>query len=181
MHKVFAVLLLAAPFAAMGGVISSGTIVIPNTFTFSLDTGTLGGNDIWWENLTNATTPDLQFVPLGSAELVNIGITNFANVTPAELMGLTYGTTALPQGSLPVDDVFAVLTNGGNYAKVEILDYQNTNNIDANVQWVTYSATSAAVPEPGSGATLGLGLATIGLLLAGRTLSRKSPRLKNPQ
>jgi len=178
MHKRLGVLLLAVPCAAIAGVVSSGTIVIPDTFTFSLDTGTVGGNDIWWENLTNAATPDLQFVPLGLAELVNIGITNFASVTPAQLMGLTYGTTPIPQTSLPAGDVFAVLTNGGNYAKVEILNYQNTNNIDANVQWVTYSAT---VPEPGSAAVLGLGLATIGLLLAWRTLSRKSQRVTNPQ
>lgn len=77
-------------------------------------------------------------------------------------MSLTYGTTPIPQGSLPVGDVFAVLTNGGNYSKVAILGYQNTLNIDVNIQWVTQSPAAVSTPEPSSVSLIALGLALVG-------------------
>ena len=76
------------PSALIGGIISQGTIVVPNTWEFNLDTGTLGGGDIWWEDLTTASDPDLQFTPLGTAQLVNLCechfIAGYSRSTPKE-------------------------------------------------------------------------------------------------
>lgn len=121
-------------------VVSSGTGTLNGTWTFDLETGTMGGvapnPDIWWEQKTAVLRA---MVPQGSAQIVNLGVTNFASVTPATLLGLAYSSTPIvgnndATNKLVVGDVFAVRTNQGNYAKVQILAY----GYNLQIQWVTY-------------------------------------------
>jgi hypothetical protein len=130
---------------APAAVVSKGTTVLKGTYTFDLDTGTQGGvgpgNDIWWEQMTAVAR---QMVPQGTARIVNLGVVDFNAVTSDGLQTLTYGTAPIPGNNDPTNnlvngDVFAVLTNQGNYAKVHVLAY----GYDLNIEWVTYKLNPA--------------------------------------
>jgi hypothetical protein len=84
--------------------------------------------------------------PLNNAKIVNIGVVDFFSITPQTLEGLTYSTTAItgnndPSNKLVPGDVFAVITNQGNYAKVKVISY----GYNLQIQWVTYHFNPAYV------------------------------------
>jgi hypothetical protein len=122
--------------------VAQGTTVINGTWVFDCETGALGGSlsgpgDIWWDQ---RTAVERRMVPVGGAKIVNLGKINFDQVTHATLQSLTYGTTPIPgnddaTNQLGDGDVFAVHTNAGNYAKVQVLAY----GYNLTVRWVTYS------------------------------------------
>jgi hypothetical protein len=126
-------------------VVSQGTAVLKGTYTFDLDTGAQGGVgpglDIWWEQMTAVAR---QMVPQNTARMVNLGVVDFNGITASALQTFAYGTTPIPgnndsTNSLVPDDVFAVRTNQGNYAKVKIVAY----GYNLNIQWVTYRLNPA--------------------------------------
>lgn len=126
-------------------VVSQGTAVLKGTFTFDLDTGVQGGVgpgfDIWWEQMTNVAR---QMVAQNNARIVNLGVGGFAGITANGLQALPYGTAPIPgnndaSNKLVNGDVFAVLTNQGNFAKVAVLNY----GYDLTIQWVTYRLNPA--------------------------------------
>ena len=119
--------------------------MLKGTFTFDLDTGVQGGagsaNDIWWDQ---ETTVARQMVPQNTARIVNIGVVDFNAVAPATPQSLTYATTPIngsnnAANKLVAGDVFAVITNKGNYAKVRVIAY----GYDLNIQWITYQLDPA--------------------------------------
>lgn len=127
-----------------GTIVSSGTAVLHGTWFFDFDTGAQvsGGAsaDVWWEQKT-AILRDL--VPQNSAALANLGHVNFAAITPDTLSSLTYSTTPIDGNNdatnkLTTNDVFAVRTSSGNYAKVKVVAY----GYDLQLQWVTYHLDS---------------------------------------
>jgi hypothetical protein len=82
-------------------------------------------------------------VPQGSARIVNLGVVDFDSLSVAELQNLLYGTTPIrgnndASNQLVQGDVFAVLTHGGNYAKVQVSNY----DYNLTIRWVTASAAS---------------------------------------
>lgn len=131
---------LVRPVAAT---VSSGTATIHGTWTFDFETGTEGtaGGDVWWEQHT-ATVRSLE--PIAGAQIVNLGAVSYAAVTPAVLQTLAYGTAGIDgnddaSNQLVVGDVFAVLTNAGNYAKAQVVAY----GYDLQIKWTTYRLASA--------------------------------------
>jgi hypothetical protein len=125
-------------------VLKQGTIVLKGTFTFNLDTGVEGNPiataDIQWVQQTALIR---NMAPLNAARIVNLGVVDFASLSPDSLQHLTYGTTPIvgnndASNKLVNGDVFAVITNGGNYAKVKVDVYGYNLTID----WVTYQITS---------------------------------------
>lgn len=123
-----------------GTVVSSGATVLKGTWTFDLDTGTQGGLgptfDIWWEQETAVLR---EMAPLNSAQIVNLGAVDFNSLTPDTLSSLSYSTSPIDgnndaSNKLVTGDVFAVLTNSGNYAKVKVVAY----GYDMSIQWTTY-------------------------------------------
>ena len=126
-------------------VVASGTSVLKGTWTFDLDSGAEGGVgpgfDIWWDQETAVLR---QMVPQNAARIVNLGVVDFNSITADSLQNLTYLTTPIPGNNNPTNklvpgDVFAVLTNAGNYAKVKVVTY----GYDLTIQWVTYHLGSA--------------------------------------
>jgi len=98
-------------------------ITINGTFSYDFD---LADNvDVSWEQVTT-TVRDM--APLNGAEVANIGVTNFANVTAVQLHGLSYSSTPIDGNNdatnkLVNGDVWAVRTDGGHYVKVQVVTY----------------------------------------------------------
>lgn len=120
----------------------TGSATIQGTYTFHFDLGETK-DDLWWEQMT-ATQRELAQASGSTATFVNIGVTNFNNVTAAQLKGLHYGTTPIDgsdgTSKLVTGDVFAVIDTFGNYVKVEVLGY-NSSTHALQLQWVIYPAT----------------------------------------
>jgi len=123
-----------------GAVVSSGTAVLHGTWLFDFDAGVelaSGANaDVWWEQKTAVLR---EMTPRSGAALVNLGHVDFASLTPDTLSSLTYSTVPIdgnndPSNKLTTNDVFAVRTTAGNYAKVKVVAY----GYDLHIQWVTY-------------------------------------------
>jgi hypothetical protein len=127
-----------------GTVVSSGTGVLQGTWLFDFDAGTEvnpgPAADVWWDQETAVLR---QMVGQNGATLVNLGVVDFASLTPDTLSSLTYGSTPIPGNNdatnqLVAGDVFAVHTTGGNYAKVKVVTY----GYDLHIQWATYHLDS---------------------------------------
>ena len=102
-------------------------------FNFHLGTQVSSGGDVLWD-IHSSTLRTLN--PKGKAKLANMGVVNFSLITAAKLKSLSYSTTPINGNKLATGDVFAVLTNGGNYAKVKVLGYGS--NFTLSIRWVTY-------------------------------------------
>ncbi len=128
------------------GVVSQGSILLKGTWVFDCETGALDGNlngpgDIWWEQITAVNR---QMRPVGGATIVNLGMVDFASVTPYILQAKSYGSVPIPgnddpSNQLKTGTVFAVRTNAGNIAKIKVSQYGYNMQID----WVTYKIASA--------------------------------------
>ena len=121
-------------------VAQSPSTVLKGTFCFDFDTGVEGGlspnADVFWEQMTAVLR---QMAPQNTAKLVNLGAVDFNSLTASTLQSLTYAATPIDGNNdstnkLLANDVFAVHTTGGNYAKVKVLAY----GYDLTIQWVTY-------------------------------------------
>jgi hypothetical protein len=127
-----------------GTIVSSGTAVLHGTWHFDFDAGAQvsggPGADVWWEQKT-AILRDL--VPQNGAALANLGHVDFGSITPDTVSSLTYSTAPIDGNNdatnkLTTNDVFAVRTSSGNYAKVKVVAY----GYDLQLQWVTYHLDS---------------------------------------
>jgi len=120
-------------------VVSTGTKVIHGTWLFDLETAWKSAprrRRYLWEQIN---TVQRRMAPQGGAKLVNLGVVSYAAITAAELQALSYGTTPIngnndATNKLINGDVFAVRTNAGNYAKVQVVTY----GYDITVRWTTY-------------------------------------------
>ena len=120
-------------------VISQGAGTLRGTWLFNFDIGSevSGGTaDVWWEQVDSVVR---KMVPQGSASLVNLGVTNFNGIMCKQLKSQVYSKTPIDGNNdatnqLVAGDVFAVLTNRGDYAKVLVVSY----GYNLQLQWVTY-------------------------------------------
>jgi hypothetical protein len=169
-------LALVFPIGALADI--TGTVTLPPSFGLNLDNGASGGNpiDIQWQ-LTTASIRAI--VTSGSAKIVNLGnmgAAGFAGLLSSTVVQLDYSSTSLDGNTdatsvLLQGDVFAVRTNGGNYAKVLVSGYSsdpgNPTLQDITLHWVTYSRV---LPHLVMG-PLGDDVWTTSILLTNATLS----------
>lgn len=107
--------------------------------SFDFDAGVVSGFnedvDVFWQQHTSTTRA---MTPRNGATIANLGVVDFNAITPADLMGLTYGTTPIDGSDvgnvLVPGDVFAVHTNAGNYAKAKVVTW----GYSITIEWVTY-------------------------------------------
>jgi uncharacterized protein (TIGR03437 family) len=141
---------LALPTAAFADISSTATLSTGSTFSF--DTGaivTSGGDVLWTGTSLN---------PQGSATTVNFGpagaglYSSFNGLTLQLAAG--YSNTSIGSSLLGVNAVFAVHTNGGNYAKFLV-----TANSGGSIsfQYTTYTTTSGGGGGGGTGGSGGSG------------------------
>jgi hypothetical protein len=125
---------------SVDSVVSSGTTTLHGTWSFDFDTGTEStitpAADVFWRQHTNTIR---SMEPISGARITNIGVTSFYGVSAAELQSLSYSDTPIcgnddATNLLVNGDVFAVLTNNGNYAKVQVISY----GYDLEIRWRTY-------------------------------------------
>ncbi|HEV2351324.1 MAG TPA: hypothetical protein VG028_15915 [Terriglobia bacterium] len=120
-----------------GTIITSGSTTLLASYGFNLDTGkedTTGSpltGDIWW-------SPPTGMVRIGSAQMIDLGVTNYAPITPDTLQSLPYSPATIPAAKFVTGDVFAVRTNGGNFSKVLVV----SSGLNLQIQWVTYKLDS---------------------------------------
>jgi len=120
-----------------GTVVTTGSTTLLASYGFNLDTGIEDSTgapltgDIWW-------SPPTGMVRIAGAQMVNLGVTDFASITPDTLQSLPYSPTTVPQAKFATGDVLAVQTNGGNYSKVLVV----TSGLNLVIQWVTYKLDS---------------------------------------
>jgi hypothetical protein len=126
---------------APASIIATGRSTLQGTYTFDFDTGVQGGDfdnsDVFWEQQTDVLR---QMVPTGRASIANLGVTDFDAVGAFALKELSYSQTPIngnndASNQLVNGTVFAVLTNAGHYAKVQVINY----GYNLDIQWVTYS------------------------------------------
>ncbi len=128
-----------------GQILRSGTVTIPGTHTFDLDTGTLSpsgpGADLWWQQMTSTTR---QLTPRDGTGLHRLGPASYGQLTYPELMALTYTSDPIPgtPGSgnrMTPGTVVAVRTHGGNYAKLQVV----STGYDLRIRYATYRISPA--------------------------------------
>ena len=128
-------------------VAQSASTVLKGTFLFDFDSGIQSGpspnTDVFWEQ---ETTVLRRMTPENSAQIVNLGAVDFNSINAAYLQTLSYSTTPIPGNNdatnqLTANDVFAVRTTSGNYAKVQVITY----GYDLTIRWITYHIASGYV------------------------------------
>jgi hypothetical protein len=135
-RSVVAALVFVFPLSALAD-LSETTILQANT-ALNLDTGAASGSggDILWTGSS--------ITPQGKAKAENLGalgFTNFGTLTKAELVlfAMNPTTASIPASKLVPGDVFAVVTSGGNIAKVFVM--ANSGGV-ITLQLTTYGASS---------------------------------------
>lgn len=137
------------PTVALGAVVSSGpgiSLQLPQSFSFDSGVAGSSGGDVLWQELLQLSNTDSgdnskmmrALDANGSAKLVNLGVFSaviFDAITPTQLRAVPYNAVQIIDDQLPMGDIFAVLTNGGNHAKVQVLLHAGAN---FEIRWVTY-------------------------------------------
>lgn len=117
-------------------------VIIKGTYEYDFDL--VDNPDVQWEIIT---TTQRQMGPENGATLANIGVTNFANVTYAQLSGLSFSTTPIDgnddtSNKLYPGVVWAVHTDGGHYVKVLVDGFGLDGHVnDMTVNYVLYDFT----------------------------------------
>lgn len=157
-------LVLALPIAALANL--TGTPTLSANTALSLDTGatSASGGDILWSG--TAITPQ------GKAGAFNIpgatGSAALSALSQSVLSALPYSQSPIPVASLAVNGIFAVKTNGGNYAAVLVTAVTSGGSI--SLQFVTFGMSGGP-----AGPTITNVINNFGLIPAGFPNSAIAP------
>ena len=131
-----ALALAAFPIAALANI--TGTPTLTANTALSLDTGTTSasGGDILWSGTTMTPQSKATAYAIG-----NLGASAFTALSQSTLSGFSalYSNSPITASTLAVGEVFAVHTNGGNYAAVLVTAVSGTS---ISLQFVTYGVST---------------------------------------
>jgi uncharacterized protein (TIGR03437 family) len=141
-RSALAFLTLLCPAAALADI--SGTATVNAGQSYSLDTGAVasgGGGDI---TFTGSALTYVGSAKGGSLALLGSGAAAYASLTSVELTSLAAlaTTTPIPLGSLPVNTIVGVATNGGNPAKL-LITASSASSI--SFQYTTFISTTPTI------------------------------------
>src|SRR5260370_9462268 len=94
-------------------VVTSGSATLLASYGFNLDTGVEDSTgapltgDIWW-------SPPTGMVRIGSAQMINLGVTDFTSITPDTLQSLPYSPATIPHAKFATNTVLPFHTNARN-------------------------------------------------------------------
>jgi PKD repeat protein len=144
--------------------VSHGEFTLPGTFSFSFDAGAtepIAQSDVWWAIQTlpcSGSATDCTLDAENGAQLANLGDVSSDPPSPQQLPYLPYASAPIPGDVLVsgTGDVFAVHTNAGNYALVDVVGKATGPAGDSiTLSWLTYAPTSgrflSAVADSASG------------------------------
>ena len=136
-RKSLIVLALVLPVHAWANLNGTPTLAV-NT-ALSLDTGVTSssGGDILWTGA--GMTPQSKATAFNLGALGSAGFGILTQSTLSAFPG--YSSAAIPAATLVVNDVFAVKTNGGNYAAVLVTAVSGTS---ITLQFTTFGVSGAA-------------------------------------
>jgi uncharacterized protein (TIGR03437 family) len=160
----FIALAWALPVAALADVTGTPTLAAGAYFSFDTGTTSSSGGDILWSGTS--------LTPQGSAgayNLGNLGLATYSTLPQSTFSALPssfFTKSAIAIGSLPVGEVLAVKTNGGNYAKVAVTAVNGTS---ISLEFDTFGSGAP------SGPTITQILNNYGLVPAGFTNSGIAP------
>jgi uncharacterized protein (TIGR03437 family) len=139
-HGAIAVMALALPLATLA------------QNNLNLDTGATGssGGDIAFNGTTVAPVGAAQLADLSTAFSSEFNIIASSGFLATLLQEQDYSTTPIDSSSLVVGEVFAVHTNGGNYAGVMVTAASSGS---ITIEYLTYTASGTKI----QGATVSLG------------------------
>ena len=143
---------------------SHGEFTLPGTFSFSFDTGAtepIAQSDVWWAIQTlpcSGSATNCTLDAENGAQLANLGDVTSDPPSPQQLPYLAYTAAPIPGDVLVsgTGDVFAVHTNAGSYALVDVVGAASGAAGDSiTLSWLTYAPTSgrflSAVADSASG------------------------------
>lgn len=133
-----AILALSFPIAALADL--KGTPTLSANTALNLDTGATAasGGDILWSG--SSMTPQGN---AGAFNLGALGAAGFGFLTQSTLSAFFYSKNPIPATTLTVNDVFAVKTNGGNFAAVLVTAVSGGS---ITLQFTTFGAGAASGP-----------------------------------
>ena len=130
--------LLSSSPAAAGLIGASEDSALRGTWSYDFEAGAevtvTPESDMWWEQLTWTERRMAIYWQLPAGGLYAFGDTvAFEDLTEADLVALPYSRDPIPGGDavnlLTPGDVFAVLTQEGNFAKVQVIEYGLQNRM----------------------------------------------------
>lgn len=124
-HRTFIIALaLALPIAALADVNGTATISSGSDFSFDNGTSTSSGGDIKFSGTSITVVGSAKLYDLGP-----VGSAGYSEFPPSDLSFLSseFSTAPINGGSLAANEVFAVHTNGGNYATVLIVSVSSSS------------------------------------------------------
>ena len=142
---ILALCIAVAPVSAACGEVLLDTypVNLGSSNTLNVDNGgTSGITDIWWNGISYPSNYRMEI--LHGARLVNLGSVNFGSITYNNLLGYSYSTAPIDGTNIVAGDAFAVYTNDGNVAKIQVLSKViDTNHYDLTLWEVLYSCGPA--------------------------------------
>ncbi len=155
-------MILAAIFQAAAFADTSGSLTLPANTAFNLDTGNTvssGGDFVITGTaiVAQGSATLYSAFPGGNSNSGGAG-TTFQEITLANLKALSasaaFSANPIIAGSL-LNAVFAVHTNGGNYAKVWVTQVDSSNS-NFSITYDTLNGTGGGTPPPNGGPSITL-------------------------
>jgi uncharacterized protein (TIGR03437 family) len=145
-NTTIAILALILPVSALANI--TGTQPLNSGQILSLDTGTVvtSGGDILWTG--SSITPQGSATALNLASFGVSGASTFNSLSQVGASAVSgfpgYSSAAIAANSLPANAIFAVHTNGGNYALVLVTAQSGTS---ITLQFVSFVATVPTITQ----------------------------------